>query len=368
MRCRFFKFFLLIAVSISSFSCKDIGVEPVSRYQVALRGFTYTSFDTQGFQQGHASDAFHEMIQQTGSEWAALCIFEYQSTSTSHDIAPNTNGINPLTQAAWSTTSTRVDLLQGIQDARSFDKKIMLKPHVDLYTGAWRAAINPDTAWFSAYAAMVMKYALLADSNGIEMFCIGDEYVVATQSKFTASWKKIISQIRKIYHGKLVYASNWSGAYEYGITTAEFQQVEFWSDLDYIGIDAYYPITNSVSDNIPSLNDAMNILALPLHQIELVSRYYGKPVILTETGIQSVKGALAEPWNSSLGAQPNAVQDQSVQEFYYHATIETFGRQHWCSGIFWWNWESIVTTNEKTNFTIRNKSAAETLKKYYETQ
>jgi hypothetical protein len=363
---RFFIF--ILALSFIFISCRESAVEPISNHQVELKGFTYTTFDFHGFQQGHNAQAINELVNQTGAEWIALCMFEYQSTSTTHDIAPNTTGRNPLTNAVWSTSSTMEDLRQGIYDARNLQKKIMLKPHIDLYTGDWRAAINPDTAWFSAFTSMMLKYALLADSNHIEMICIGDEYVVATQSKFTSNWRKLIAEIRKVYSGKLTYASNWSGAFAYGITIAEFQQVEFWNDLDYIGIDAYYPLTNSVSDDIPSALTAMNKLLMPLNQIESVSKYFNKSVLFTEIGIQSVKGALAEPWNYSLGAQSNAIQDNEAQDFYYHIILKAFGKQEWCAGFFWWNWESVISTNENTNFTPRNKPAAGTLRQFYTLQ
>jgi hypothetical protein len=88
-------------------------------------------------------------------------------------------------------------------------------------------------------------------------------------------------------------------------------------------------------------------------------------VIITETGIQSVKGSLASPWDFSLGAAAGAIQDTSAQEFYYRVMIDALGKQQWCAGMFWWNWESVPSSNAATNYTPQNKAAARTLRQWY---
>ena len=82
---------------------------------------------------------------------------------------------------------------------------------------------------------MMGKYARLAEELHLDMLCIGAEFVVATQSKFTARWKTLIADVRNSFSGRLVYAANWNGAGAYGVPIPEYLQVGFWSDLDYIG-------------------------------------------------------------------------------------------------------------------------------------
>lgn len=45
--------------------------------------------------------------------------------------------------------------------------------------------------------------------------------------------RRLIRQIRRVYHGPLTYAANWSG---------EYKQIRFWDALDYVGIQAYFPL------------------------------------------------------------------------------------------------------------------------------
>ena len=356
-----------LTLVVSLLGCRDSSVELInSRHIPAIKGFTYTSFSADGFTLGSERNAVSDLQSQTGCTWIALTVFEYQDSSSSTNIEPNTTGVNPLTHRPWSTTSTMDDIRTGIREARSRNMNIMLKPHVDLYSGQWRAAILPDHdgKWFASYSTMLMKYARLAAESNIEILCIGTELVRATQRQFTAQWRTLISTIRRQYHGKLVYASNWSGAFDYGINWPEYDQVEFWNELDYIGIDAYYPLTDHRDDPQPSFAAALMKLRAPSAAFRILSARFGKPILITEIGIQSVKGALAAPWDYSIGAS-NASADNSVQDFYYRAIITGFGSEPWCTGVFWWNWESVVSPNESTNYTPRNKRAAITLKKWY---
>ena len=357
---------LLLASAAMFLSCSDVGVEPTSHRSLPVKGMSYTSFTNDGFARGTQANAVGDMQTQLGNDWVALCVFEYQSSPTSHDIGPNTSGVNPLSGNIWPTTSTLEDLRGGITDAHSRGLKIFLKPHLDLYSGEWRAAIQPTPAWFQAYAAMVEKYAKLADSLDVEMLCIGTEFVVATQPHFTSEWRAVIVSLRKVYGGKLTYAANWNGASDYGVSEAEFDQVQFWNDLDYVGVDAYWPLTNSLTDPLPSFETARTRLAFQTMRIASVANAFGKPVLITETGLQSVQGALAQPWNYSLGSSPTAVQDLDAQDLYYRVVIEAIGKQSWCEGIFWWNWESVPTSSAATNFTPRNKPAATSLKFWYQ--
>ena len=245
--------------------------------------------------------------------------------------------------------------------------EIMLKPHVDLYSGVWRALIHPDSQgnWFRSYTAMITRSARLASELNIELLCVGTEFVVATQPSFSSSWRTVLDSIRQYYNGRLTYAANWNGAYAAGIATPEFEQVDFWSQLDYIGIDSYFPLTDSPDEPLPLLSVAIARMQNEAQRIGAVSSRFGKPVIITEVGIQSVHGALSSPWDFSLGKVPGAAQENGVQELYYRVTIDAMGNQPWCIGMFWWNWESIPSTFASTNYTPRNKPAATWLYKWY---
>ena len=78
-----------------------------------------------------------------------------------------------------------------------------------------------------------------------------------------------------------------------------------------------------------------------------------------------MQGALASPWDFSLGGIPGAIRDDGVQEFCYKVVIDALGNQPWGGGVFWWNWESVPSSFASTNYTPRDKPAAALLHQWY---
>src|SRR5690606_41666481 len=83
------------------------------------------------------------------------------------------------------------------------------------------------------------------DTMGVELLCIGTELKqsVAHRPLF---WKNLIVEVREIFGGKLTYASNWDS----------YTVPRFWSDLDYIGINAYFPLIESQHPDRSALSRA----------------------------------------------------------------------------------------------------------------
>ncbi|MEP0479622.1 MAG: glycoside hydrolase, partial [Nonlabens sp.] len=117
------------------------------------------------------------------------------------------------------------------------DLKVLLKPQLWISRGQYTGHINLKTEaeWKileDSYTAYIMRFAQVAAQENIEMFCIGTELDSFVKAR-PAYWQKLIKNIRKIYKGKLTYAGNWD-SYKY---------VSFWDQLDYIGVDAYFPMS-----------------------------------------------------------------------------------------------------------------------------
>ncbi len=98
----------------------------------------------------------------------------------------------------------------------------------------WRGTLMTSEAdWPSfeaAYTDFVLDYAQIADSLGVELFCIGTE-MKRTALEKPEFWKRLVQKVKKVYDGPLVYAANWDS----------YDKITFWDDLDYIGVDAYFP-------------------------------------------------------------------------------------------------------------------------------
>jgi len=82
--------------------------------------------------------------------------------------------------------------------------------------------------------------------------------------------------------------------------------------LDYIGIDAYFPVSSSKT---PNIEDCKQGWKLHKEVIKDISINHSKPILFTEFGYRSVDYTGKEPWKSdrsmtqvNLKAQTNATQ------------------------------------------------------------
>lgn len=203
----------------------------------------------------------------------------------------------------------------------------LLKPHIWVNNG-WPGdiAMKSDTAWhtwFINYERFIMHYAALAEKNKIEIFCIGTELQKTTQKE--KEWRKIIAKIKSVYKGKLTYAANFH---------EEYQQIKFWDALDYIGIQAYFSLTQNEKHTLASLEGGWNG---PLASIEDVHKQFGKPVLFTEIGYRSDEKAGIEPWAWPEENQGTKISEEA-QANCYRAFFNTAWSKNWLAGAYFWKW------------------------------
>ena len=110
----------------------------------------------------------------------------------------------------------------------------------------------------------------------IEALAIGTELHRTTVER-DADWRRLIAKIRTIYSGDLTYAANW---------WREYEEIRFWDVLDFIGIQAYFPLTDSESPTLEQLTEGW---AQHLAPIEAIQKRFGKPVLFTEIGYKGDK-------------------------------------------------------------------------------
>ena len=209
------------------------------------------------------------------------------------------------------------------------------------------------TEWFTSYRRLILHYARFAQEHGIEVLCIGTE-LRSTVNGHQDQWRRIIREVRAVYDGKLTYAANWY---------AEFEEIEFWDKLDYIGIQAYFPLSE---EQTPTLDDLLAGWQGPLRRIEKVRNKFDKPVLFTEVGYRSIAGAASKPWEwPRRGEAVDA--DLDLQARCYEAFFRTFWEQPWVAGVYWWKWfpTDHMTGGRAEGFTPQNKPAEVVMESYF---
>ncbi|RCS27955.1 glycoside hydrolase [Polaribacter sp. WD7] len=283
------------------------------------------------------------------SNYIALMPFGFIRELSSPEIAYNT-------QRQWFG-ETRAGLVQYAKIFKEKKLKIMVKPQIWVWRGEYTGFIEMDseekwTVLENSYTAFMLTYAKAAQEINAEILCIGTEL-----EKFVLKrpeyWKELIQKIKKVYTGKLTYAANWD----------EFKRVPFWSDLDFIGIDAYFPLSNEKTPSVAALETGWQP-----HKKEIIriQNQYQKQVLFTEYGYRSVDYNAKEPWNynRNSGAVNLQAQINGLQ-----AIHNQFWKEDWFAGGFLWKWFSNhnkVGGKENTMFTPQNKPAEVIIQKLHQ--
>lgn len=243
---------------------------------------------------------------------------------------------------------------------------IILKPHIWMRTdgGKWRSDIKFDNSeqfelWACNYSEFIMHYARVSEQIGATHFCIGTELAGLTEGH-DEFWLQLIEDVRSVFSGKLFYAANWYKEYEH---------IKFWSALDYIGIQAYFPICRKPS---PSISDLKN--GWKTHRVKLkkISQQFQRPILFSELGYRSSTDAAVDPWSWVDGKSANKmIISEQTQANCYEAFFQTFWDQPWFAGAFIWQWHSRYESDQpegahsKLDFTPQNKAAQSVMANWF---
>jgi len=235
--------------------------------------------------------------------------------------------------------------------------KIMIKPQIWVRHGEFTGYIKMETEtdWLKlekSYSSFILEYADLAEQINAKIFCIGTELeqFVANRPDY---WNRLILEIKKIYKGKLTYAANWD----------EFKRTPFWNQIDYIGVDAYFPVSGSKT---PTVQECLEGWKVHKPVIKRVSDTYKKPILFTEYGYRSVDYAGKEPWRSERSMN---VVNLEAQNNTTKALFKTFWEEEWFAGGFIWKWfieDDKVGGENDSQFTPQNKPVENIIKAHFE--
>ena len=282
-----------------------------------------------------------------GADWIAVAPGWYQATRGSTRIRPDP-----------SRTPPDADLRRLIGRAQAAGLRVMLKPFVDSDDGVWRGDIRPTdpVAWFADYARMTGHYADVAAQAGAGLFCLGTD-LGFSEDALAAEWRALIADVRRRFGGPLTYAASHAPSSGAG----GYAGVPFWDDLDFIGVNAYFPLADRLISHV-QLADAWNVW---LDEIERWrdDRNLDRPLIFTELGYRSAATAATEP-RATDPVAPHEI-DPELQASLYTAFFGLPYRRESLQGVFWWRWDPDVTEAENSGFPPNGKPAASVLRRAY---
>ncbi|MGD9379714.1 MAG: glycoside hydrolase TIM-barrel-like domain-containing protein [candidate division WOR-3 bacterium] len=326
---KYTKIILLMHILFISF-CNNPRYGLIIEYR---KGMSVPSWQSNEYLDGRITESLL-VLSDAGADHIAVIPTWYQVSKTSNQI--------------YSTNVTPIDsaVQHIITLAKAMGYGVMLKPHLDVEDGTFRAEISPNdiTTWFSSYKDFILHYARIARQTDADLFCVGTELKSLSARN---EWIEIIDSVRKIYDKPILYAANWD----------EYPHVSFWEYLDFAGIDAYFPLADNREATI---EEYLENFDLWLYQIDNFQKNIEKNVIITEVGFRSVKGSGVTPYDW----QYHGVMDEVSQAHAYQTILELLQRKQWLAGIFFWHWDPILR-QDSLGYTPYNKLAEEVLRQYW---
>jgi hypothetical protein len=302
------------------------------------QGADFTGWATDAFS-GAKADNSLQALAAAGAKWVSINLVQFQTSTSSTSIFP-TSG----TVSAASLTSI-------IKRAHALGLNVSLKPMVDTLSGVWRGEIGQTftpaqwTAWFKSYDKFMLRYAELAQSLGVQQLVVGTELQEA--SSHASNWVSLVNAIRVKFKGSLTYGANWN---------YEAENITWWNHLNYIGVDAYYPLDPTQPDY--GWQEYLTQLSA------LSESFNNEPILFTEIGYMSTAGTLSDPGNYALaGTGPVDLTEQADA---YQATFEAIQSEPWLAGIYWWSWSpSNIDGATDGGYSPQNKPAEQVLTSWY---
>ena len=302
------------------------------------------------------SDALRQSLQNlkdTGANSVTLVLQFMQDSQNSSSVYPR------------DTMPSSAALGSVIDYAHSLGLSVILAPHVDAWSGVWRADINPAdrNAWFASYVSQLTPIAQTAQAHGAEALVVGTELITLSANDQyadnTPHWRNLIAQLRGIYSGKLSYSANWGGPG----WTDEKNRIAFWDALDYAGIDAYHNLGGEYYNNsVDSLKQYW--AGQDANDIQPFWQRIGKPIVFGEIGYKSTTGAHTQPWNSGHYDGVNLTEQAND----YSALFSYWADSPELSGVQLWDWSSDPNAGGSgdAGYTPQHKPAQDVMKTWWQ--
>lgn len=277
-----------------------------------VRGIT-VSTHTAGSEWGtEAIDGTFDDVREVGANWVAIHPYARISEDGSVRFRP------------FDPADPPAHLRRPILEAHERGLKILVKPHLAYWGSpfAWRGEIEfaDDTAWrrfFTEYERWIVALArACADADA---FAVGTELDATLDHE--AEWRLIVEAVRASTRAPLTYAANWT----------DYEQVPFWDALDAIGIQAYFPLSESEAPSEVELRAAW---ARRMEELRGYATRHDRYVVFTELGYNRNRDAARRPWEYRVDG-PEAAE---LQRRLTRIALEEIDREHRVVGVFLWKW------------------------------
>jgi hypothetical protein len=215
-----------------------------------------------------------------------------------------------------------------IRQAKARGLTVLVIPHLWVETTGWRGEIDPGSAdgwrrYQASYREFVLRWARDAQAAGADALSIGVE-CKSWSGRFGGYWAQLIADVRRVFHGKLTYSANWD----------EAENVLFWDQLDYIGVNAFYPLAEHDDASYATYAQGAQ---LAMRRVAQLAAEIHKPVLFVEIGYTTRSNAAVQPWLWPDDMH-GVVVDEWEQARALSALIGAAVPNEWLAGFYVWRY------------------------------
>ncbi|MCB9658605.1 MAG: hypothetical protein R3B40_29040 [Polyangiales bacterium] len=314
---------------------RGVTIGPIESAQQPGRGYGTQS-----------SEALLDHLAEMGVTWVSLTPFGRIWSLSSTDIQMDF-------EAPYE--DNRIAVRTMIHQARERGIRVLLIPHLWVETTGWRGEIDPGTpegwiAYQASYRAFLMRWAQDAADAGADALSLGVE-CKSWSGRFPRFWTELIRDVRAVFPGLLTYSANWD----------EVEDVLFWDQLDFIGVNAFYPLAEAHGASDEQYLDGAVERA---RDVAALAEAIQRPVLFVEVGYTTRADAAVEPWLWPDGME-GVVIDEREQARALEAMFRAFLGEPWFAGFFVWRYYASlddVSQEARWGFSPHTKLAEQVLR------
>ena len=288
----------------------------------AMRGVTIGPIESSLHpNRGYGSPAFERTLDEVkgmGATWVSLTPF-----GRVLDLKPS--GVAMTFEQPFD--ENRRAIKRAVAQAHARGLRVLFVPHLWVETGAWRAEIDPGTdagwaRWSHGYLDFVRAWAEVARDAEVDMLAVGVELRSWVTTARVQSFYPVLAEVRRIYPGLVTYAANWD----------DVEDTAILSELDVIGINAFYPLSDKNGASDEMLVSGGKDVA---QRVARLAASFRKPVVFTEFGYTTRVDPAVRPWEWP-DFMSDVVVDQRAQADAYAALLAPMLDEPWFAGAFVW--------------------------------
>ena len=214
--------------------------------------------------------------------------------------------------------------------------------------------------WFVQFGSFIQKSAQIAEKYNIEMLALGKQIDGAMIPANEQRWRKLITNVRTVYHGKLTQVLFTNERSDHA------SQVPWVDDLDVITIYYYNRFSDQERPSLTDLESAMDVFNRK--QFDPLYAKYKKPLVFL-LPFQSRDNAARQVWFEPMATAPSVRQDLPAQADLYEAFFKSTGDELWLGGVYTWGYWIEPGFDPKYSFekssSVRGKPASLVVRKWF---